>query len=72
MKEKNNNSAFNEKTLSEANKCIAIGAGVGGLGAVGALTLAGTCPLCIVIAPALIGVGLYKRIKEKRKLLKTS
>ena len=70
MDNKSNESACIEKNISDANKCMAIGVGVGGLGTAAALTLGATCPLCFIIAPALIGVGLVKRIREKRNLAK--
>jgi len=54
--------------VSQANQCIAIGAGVGGIGTAAALTLGATCPLCFVAAPVLIGVGLFKRFSAKKKL----
>jgi hypothetical protein len=50
-----------KEALSEGNQCIALGLGVGGLGASGALVLGATCPLCLVIAPGLVGAGLLKR-----------
>ncbi|MFM1846932.1 MAG: hypothetical protein RL417_406 [Pseudomonadota bacterium] len=50
-----------ELSRREGNTCIKLGAGVGVLGAVGA-TIAGTvCPLCIVAAPGLIAIGVFKR-----------
>lgn len=50
---------------SEANSCIALGAGVGALGALGTALSGAVCPLCVVVAPALIGIGVYKRVKER-------
>ena len=67
MDEESKESEFSQKSLTDANQCMAIGVGVGGMGTVAALTLGATCPLCFFIAPALVGVGLIKRIKEKRK-----
>lgn len=56
-----------EAELRDANACMAIGVGVGALGA-GAAALAGAvCPLCIVIAPALVGAGALKRYRLKNK-----
>ena len=51
------------KKKNEANTCMAIGAGVGVLGTVTAAITGAVCPLCIVIAPGLIGIGAYKRSK---------
>ncbi len=50
---------------SEANSCIALGAGVGALGTLGATLSGAVCPVCVVVAPALIGIGVYKRVKKK-------
>lgn len=49
------------KTLNDANTCMALGAGVGALGLVTAAAAGATCPLCVVVAPGLIGYGAYKR-----------
>ncbi len=59
-----------EKGLSEGNQCMAIGAGVGGLGAAATLAFGAICPLCFFVAPALVGAGLVKRILEKRRFSK--
>lgn len=37
------------------------GAGIGVLGAVSAIIGGAVCPLCVVAAPALIGMGAYRR-----------
>lgn len=52
--------------LQEANSCLAIGAGVGVMGTGSALLIGATCPLCVVVAPALIGMGLWKRYSAQR------
>lgn len=49
----------------EGNVCIGIGAGVGALGTASWALGSAFCPLCIVATPALIGVGLYKRLSAK-------
>jgi hypothetical protein len=49
----------------EANTCIGLGLGVGALGATAAAVSGAVCPLCIVIAPALVGFGLVRRIISK-------
>ncbi|MFN8389315.1 MAG: hypothetical protein U0136_03395 [Bdellovibrionota bacterium] len=51
----------------EANAVIALGVGVAALGAGGALLSAAVCPVCVVVAPALIGAGTLKRIRLARK-----
>jgi len=55
----------------EANSCIALGAGVGVLGAAAAAVTGAVCPLCVFIAPGLVSLGAYKKwqaIKEDKKL----
>lgn len=47
----------------EANTCMALGAGVGALGTAAAVAGGALCPLCVVVAPGLIGIGAYKRWK---------
>ena len=56
-----------ENEIKEANTCMALGAGVGVLGTASALLAGAVCPLCIFIAPGLVGVGAYKRWKLSRK-----
>lgn len=45
----------------DGNTCIALGAGVGVLGAASAVLAGAVCPLCYFVAPGLIGLGAYKR-----------
>lgn len=54
-----------KRARQEGSQCIALGIGVGGLGTAAALTLGATCPICFIAAPALIGVGVYRRITAK-------
>lgn len=51
---------------TEANTCLALGAGVGALGAAGAVLTGAVCPLCIFVAPGLLGLGAYKKIKSRK------
>lgn len=51
--------------MKEGNECIAMGLGLGGFGAGTLLAFGATCPLCVVAAPGLIGLGLYKRLTAK-------
>jgi hypothetical protein len=53
--------------LREANSCMALGAGLGVAGTGTALLAGATCPLCVVIAPALFGFGVWKRISMNWK-----
>ena len=51
------------KEKKDANTCMALGAGVGVLGATSAVLTGALCPLCVFIAPGLIGYGAYRRWK---------
>lgn len=53
-----------DKDKQEANTCMALGAGVGILGAASTVIAGTVCPLCIFIAPGLVGYGAYKRWKS--------
>lgn len=54
-----------DELLEEGTRNVKFGLGVGAFGA-GSLALIGaTCPLCFVVAPAMVGVGLWKRRKAK-------
>lgn len=48
--------------IRDANTYMAFGAGLGVLGTGAALLAGATCPLCVVIAPAMFGVGAWRRI----------
>ncbi len=50
----------------DANTCIALGTGVGIFGVGSALLTGATCPLCYVIAPALIGVGFLTKFFKRK------
>jgi hypothetical protein len=47
----------------EANSFIATGVGVAAIGAVSAVIGGAICPMCVVAAPALLGVGAVQRIR---------
>ena len=49
----------------ESTQYLVAGASVGALGAISAIVGAAVCPVCVVATPALLGVGLYKRWKER-------
>ncbi len=55
------------KDKDDANTCIALGAGVGIVGAASAAFAGAVCPLCIFIAPGLVGYGAYRRWKSDAK-----
>ena len=49
----------------EADACIALGAGVAIFGAGAAAVTGAVCPLCVFIAPGLVGYGSYKKWKAR-------
>lgn len=55
----------NREALKEGNQCIAVGLGIGSLGAGTLLAFGAACPLCLVAAPGLVGFGLLKRMRAK-------
>jgi hypothetical protein len=58
--------ALAEEKLKDANTCLLLGCGVGALGAASTLVAgAVVCPLCVVVSPALIGIGLVQRLRAK-------
>ena len=56
-----------QQELRDAGSCLAMGAGVGTVGTASALLLGATCPICVVMAPALIGMGLVKGYAARKK-----
>ncbi len=56
-----------QQELRDAGSCLAMGAGVGTVGTASALLLGATCPICVVMAPALIGMGLVKGYSARKK-----
>lgn len=55
------NELTDKHAVKEGNTCIGLGIGVGALGAGSAILSGAVCPLCYVVAPALIGVGIIRR-----------
>ena len=55
-----------EGEVLDAKTCLIAGAGVGAFGAASALTVGAVCPLCIVAAPALLGIGAFKHYRRRR------
>jgi len=53
--------------LRDANSSIAFGATLGAVGTGTALLAGATCPLRVVLAPALIGYGVWKRFTANRR-----
>jgi hypothetical protein len=50
-----------------ANRLLGAGLGVGVFGAVSGALLGAVCPLCIVVAPALVGAGIYEHVGASRR-----
>lgn len=46
---------------------LLLGSGVGAYGAAIFVTTGAVCPTCVVLAPALLGYGAYKRYKFSKK-----
>ncbi len=65
--EKELNEAQVQQELRDAGSCLAMGAGVGTVGTASAILLGATCPICIVMAPALIGMGLFRGYAARKK-----
>jgi hypothetical protein len=61
-----------DEQVRGANNCMLLGAGVGVLGAGSALIAGAVCPLCVVVSPALIGLGFARRMQLKFKKRQTS
>lgn len=65
-------SSRNAELHQEGGRNVKMGLGVGAFGA-GSLALIGvSCPLCFVVAPAMVGVGMWKQRKAKRALADSS
>ena len=52
---------------NDANSLIVGGLGIGAFGILSAAIGGAACPVCVVAAPALLGVGAYKRWKGRRR-----
>lgn len=50
------------KPNAEANRLMGAGLGLGAWATLSTLVLGSTCPLCVVAAPAMLGLGVYKRL----------
>jgi len=59
MKINKGNKSATKGEKQEANTCIALGATVGALGSASVVIGGALCPLCLVVAPGLVGLGLY-------------
>lgn len=52
-----------EALKSEGNRLVVSGSAIGVASIASAVLLGATCPLCIVGVPALIGFGIYQRVR---------
>jgi hypothetical protein len=59
-----------QQELRDAGSCLAMGAGVGTVGTASTLLLGATCPICVIMTPALIGMGLVKGYLARKKRAK--
>ena len=48
---------------AHADQMLGMGVGIGAFGIASLATLGAVCPACVIVAPALVGAGLYKRIR---------
>lgn len=53
--------AEDEQAKRDANALVLSGAGIGVLGLVSAAIGGAVCPVCVVAAPALLGIGAFRR-----------
>lgn len=58
---------FPEKTQDNSTVMLGTGLGIGAYAGGTTVLLGYTCPLCVVAAPALIGVGLYQKLKKPKR-----
>jgi hypothetical protein len=56
-----NGQSAHETEVRDANACMAIGVVVAVVGAAAATMAKAVCPLCVLVAPALVGIGALKR-----------
>jgi hypothetical protein len=56
-----------DSVAKDANTLIAGGLGIGAFGLISAAIGGAVCPVCVVAAPALVGVGAYKRWRARRE-----
>lgn len=56
-----------DKEKRDANTMMVTGAGIGVFGAVAAAIGGAVCPVCVVAAPALLGVGAFRRWRNTRR-----
>jgi hypothetical protein len=52
---------------NEANAMLAGGAAIAAIGIAGAIVGGAVCPVCVVAAPALLGIGAARKIRAARR-----
>ncbi|AWV89381.1 hypothetical protein DN745_08545 [Bradymonas sediminis] len=57
-----------EEELNEGKRNVKWGVGIGAASAASMALIGATCPLCFVVAPAFVGVGMWKKRKAKQKM----
>lgn len=55
------------KRDEDANSLLAAGAAMGAVGVAGALVTGAACPLCVIVTPALLGLGLLKKFRLRKQ-----
>lgn len=58
--------AQDEQAKRDATALMLSGAGIGVFGAVAAAIGGAVCPVCVVAAPALLGIGAFRRWRTTR------
>jgi hypothetical protein len=53
--------------LAASREYLGMGVTIGAVGLVSAAVIGATCPLCVVAAPAFLGLGAYKRWQARRR-----
>ena len=56
------------KREEDANSLLAAGAAMGAVGVAGALVTGAVCPLCVIVTPVLLGFGLIKKLRLRKRL----
>ncbi len=51
----------------DANAMMATGAGIAVIGIAGAVIGGAACPICVVAAPALLGIGAVRRLRARKR-----
>jgi hypothetical protein len=56
-----------QESSAEANTLLLGGVGIAAIGIAGAIVGAAVCPVCVVAAPALLGLGAMRKIQAARR-----